>query len=111
MSDAAIFVAVFAVLFVLRILAATAVFFWILPKGDRCPNCDGVTLHVESRAWKAIMPWLRPSWCYQCGWDGMLRHGALSPPPGKLPANPHVGRHRQPRRPPALADDGDPGNR
>ena len=40
MSDAAIFTTVFVGLFVLRVVAATVVFFYILPKGDRCPNCD-----------------------------------------------------------------------
>ena len=106
MSDAAIFIAVFGGLFILRVIAATAVFFWILPRGDRCPNCDAVTLRVQSRAWNTLMPWLRPSWCYQCNWDGMLRNGELTPPPANLPANPHVARQR--RRPPALAEDEGP---
>ena len=35
--------------FVLRGIAATIVFFYLLPAGDRCPNCDGVTIRVESR--------------------------------------------------------------
>ena len=65
MSDAAIFTLVFAGLFVLRIIAATVVFFVILPRGDRCPNCDAVTLRIESRAWERIAPWLRNSWCAQ----------------------------------------------
>ena len=102
MSDAAIFIAIFAGLFVLRVLAATVVFFLILPRGDRCPNCDAVTLRVRSRYCR-FAPWLRPSWCYQCNWSGMLRNGELTPPPANLPVNPHVARHR--RRPPALADE------
>ncbi len=78
MSDAAIFVIVFAGLFVLRVIAATVVFFWLLPRGDRCPHCDAITLRVQSRGWNTLMPWFRTSWCIRCGWDGLLRHGPLS---------------------------------
>ena len=84
-SDAMIFVLVFGGLFVLRIIAATLVFFWILPQGDRCPNCDAPTLRVQSTGINRLMPWFRPSWCYVCGWEGMLRHGELTPPPVPSP--------------------------
>jgi hypothetical protein len=80
MSDDVIFVLVFGGFFVLRIIAATLVFFWILPEGDRCPNCDAVTMRVQSTTWNRLMPWFRTSWCYECGWEGMLRHGAVTPP-------------------------------
>jgi hypothetical protein len=79
MSDAAIFSIVFGGIFVLRFIAATVVFFWILPRGDRCPNCDAVTVRVQSRGWNLLMPWFRTSWCYVCGWEGLLRHGELTP--------------------------------
>ena len=49
MSDAAIFATVFVSIFVLRIVAATLVFYWILPQSDRCPNCNAVTLRIQSR--------------------------------------------------------------
>ena len=48
MSDGVIFVVAFGGLFILRIIAATLVFLWILPEGDHCPNCDAVTLRVQS---------------------------------------------------------------
>ena len=73
MSDAVIFIVAFGGLFVLRIIAATIVFLWILPEGDRCPHCDAVTLRVQSAGWNRLMPWFRTSWCYECGWDGLLR--------------------------------------
>ena len=73
MSDAVLFVLLFGGFFVLRIIIATIVFLYILPEGDRCPNCDAVTLHMRSRAWNALMPWFRTSWCIDCGWDGLLR--------------------------------------
>ena len=79
MSDAALFVVVFGGLFVLRIIAATIVFYFILPVGDRCPNCDAVTLRVQSKGMNRLMPWFRTSWCIACGWDGVLRHGPVSP--------------------------------
>jgi hypothetical protein len=81
MSDAAIFLGFFGLLFVLRIVAATIFFYFILPKGDRCPNCDTPTLRVESKWWNRLMPFLRTSWCLECGWDGLLRHGAVTPAP------------------------------
>ena len=81
MSDAAIFVLVFGGIFILRIIAATVFFLLILPSGDRCPNCDAVTVRVQSRGWNLIMPWFRTSWCYACGWEGLLRKGDLTPDP------------------------------
>ena len=91
MSDAVIFVVVFGGLFILRIIAATLVFLWILPDGDRCPNCDAVTIRVQSAGWNRLMPWFRTSWCYECGWDGLLRHASPPAPPAAAPKVP-VGR-------------------
>ncbi len=73
MSDAALFVLVFGGLFVLRGIAATIVFLWILPDGIRCPQCDAETMRVEP-GW--VMKWLRSfrsSWCLVCGWHGVHR--------------------------------------
>ena len=79
MSDAMIFAVIFVGFFILRFIPATVVFFFILPDGDRCPNCDAVTLRVKSRGWNLAMPWFRTSWCYECGWHGLLRRGKLTP--------------------------------
>ena len=79
MSDAVIFAVIFVGFFILRAVAATVFFYYILPQGDRCPNCDAVTLRVQSRGWKLIMPHARPSWCYECNWHGLLREGPLTP--------------------------------
>jgi hypothetical protein len=81
MSDAAIFATVFVSIFILRIVAATLVFYWILPQSDRCPNCNAVTLRMQPRGLGRLMPWLRASWCIGCGWNGMLRPGPVSQPP------------------------------
>jgi hypothetical protein len=79
MSDAVIFGLIFVGFFVLRGIAATVIFFYLLPEGDRCLNCDAVTLRVESRVWNRLLPRFRTSWCYECGWHGMLRQGPLTP--------------------------------
>jgi len=77
-SDAVIFAVIFVGFFILRAVAATVFFYYILPQGDRCPNCDAATLRVQSRFWKLCMPGVRPSWCYECNWYGLLRNGPLT---------------------------------
>jgi hypothetical protein len=79
MSDAVLFGLIFAAFFVLRLIAATVFFFFILPQGDHCPNCDAVTLRVKARGLNALLPWFRTSWCIECNWHGLLRHGRVSP--------------------------------
>ena len=79
MSDAVIFAVIFVGLVILRAVAATVFFYYILPQGDRCPNCDAATLRVQSRFWKLCLRRVRPSWCYECNWHGLLREGPLTP--------------------------------
>jgi hypothetical protein len=79
MSDAILFAVAFVGFFVLRAIAATVIFFFILPAGDRCPMCDAHTLRIQSRGWNLLMPWFRTSWCPDCGWEGLLRHGRTTP--------------------------------
>ena len=93
MSDAAIFAIVFVSIFVLRIAAATLVFYWILPQNDRCPNCNAITLHVQSRGLGRWMRWIRSSWCIECGWTGTLRRGPGNQTP-TTPVSPPPQRHR-----------------
>ena len=73
MFEIVLFSVVFVGFFVLRAIAATIFFYYILPDGARCPLCDEVTIRVESRAWNRLMPWFRTSWCYRCGWEGLMR--------------------------------------
>ena len=79
MSELVVFAVVFGGLFILRGIAATVFFYCILPEGDRCPNCDAVTLRMESRRWNRLVPSLRASWCFECDWHGFLRRGQLTP--------------------------------
>lgn len=79
MSDLALFVVVFGGLFVLRIVAATVVFALLLPHGDRCPNCDAVTVRIVAPLSERLLPWFRRSWCMACGWHGMLRRDPRAP--------------------------------
>lgn len=73
MSDAAIFTLVFGGLFVLRIIAATIVFLLILPRGDRCPMCDAVTVRLHTRLGRRWTLQLAKRWCLTCGWEGYMR--------------------------------------
>jgi hypothetical protein len=88
-SDAALFILMFGGLFVLRIIAATVVFLFLLPRGDRCPLCDQPTVRVASVMWDRLLPWFRRSWCLTCGWQGLLRNGPLSENPTR--SRDHVG--------------------
>jgi hypothetical protein len=98
MSDATIFVLVFGGLVVIRIVIATVLFFYILPAGDRCINCDAPTLRVQPARWHKLVPWLRPSWCYECGWKGWLRTGELTPETPLPPPRPTPPRKTRPSR-------------
>jgi hypothetical protein len=73
MSSIVLFAIVFLVFFVLRAIAATVFFYFMLPDSDRCPLCDHPTLRVSKPAWNRLLPWFRTSWCYECGWEGLLR--------------------------------------
>lgn len=77
MSDAAVFVLVFGGLFILRGIAATVVFLWILPDGVRCPQCDAETVRMEPGAVLRLLRGFRSSWCLACGWHGVHR---ITPP-------------------------------
>ena len=79
MSEAVLFVVVFVGFFILRGVAATIFFLYLLPDGDRCPNCDAVTVRVQSRGWNLLLPRFRTSWCLRCNWHGLLRAGPLTP--------------------------------
>ena len=93
MTDVAIFGGIFIAFFVLRAIAATLFFYFMLPESDACPMCDKPTLRVQSPAWNTLMPWFRTSWCYECGWEGLLRPCAPEAPassvsqPGQLPVS------------------------
>jgi hypothetical protein len=89
MLDAVLCILIIGGFFIVRGVLATIFFFYLLPQGDRCPNCDAVTVRVQSRGWNALLPWFRTSWCYECGWDGLLRNGPLTPAPTTSPTTKH----------------------
>jgi len=74
-SEAMWFGVVFVGFFILRAIAATWIFLFLLPHDGGCPNCGEPTLRVQSAAWNRLLPWFRTSWCYSCGWEGLLRPG------------------------------------
>jgi len=92
MSDATLFAIVFVAFVIVRLIVATMFFYFVLPEGDRCPNCDAPTIRVRSKGWNLLMPWFRTSWCYDCHWEGLLRHGSLTPEPDAVaePRHDHV---------------------
>jgi hypothetical protein len=79
MEDVVWFAIVFGGFFILRAIAATWVFLYLLPSDNRCPECDELTIRVRSAWWNRLLPWFRTSWCYHCGWEGLLRHQRASP--------------------------------
>ena len=93
MSDAAIFGIIFVAFFVLRAIAATVFFYYMMPRSNRCPMCDQTTIRIAEPAWNRLLPWFRTSWCYECGWEGLLRPGPVEEDtsteaqPGQLPLN------------------------
>lgn len=95
MSDAALFVLVFGGLFVLRGIAATIVFMWILPDGVRCPQCDAETLRMEPGRVMRLFRRYRASWCLVCGWRGVHR----ITPPAPAPKRPHAVQGTPPTQP------------
>ena len=80
MSGVVVFAVVFIVFFVLRAIAATVFFYFMLPESDRCPMCDQPTIRVSQPGWNRLLPWFRTSWCYECGWEGLLRTAPPSEP-------------------------------
>lgn len=79
MTGVVIFAVVFVGFFVLRAIAATVTFYYLLPDTDRCPLCDEPTIRVREPGWNLLLPWFRTSWCYACGWEGLLRPRAPDP--------------------------------
>lgn len=91
-TELVVFAVVFVGFFVLRGIAATIFFFFMLPDNTRCPICDEPTLRIKEPAWNRLLPWFRTSWCYACGWEGLLRPGrepdAITPSQsGQLPVS------------------------
>ncbi len=89
MLDAVLCILIIGGFFVLRGVLATVFFFYLLPEGDRCPNCDAVTLRVQSRGWNMLLKRFRTSWCFECGWHGLLRNGPMTPPASVTSAAKH----------------------
>ena len=73
MRDAVLAILIIGGFFIVRGVLATVFFFYLLPEGVNCPNCDAITIRVESKRLNFLMPKFRTSWCLECGWHGMLR--------------------------------------
>jgi hypothetical protein len=73
MREAVLAIVIIGGFFILRGILATVFFFYLLPEGINCPNCDADTVRVESKKLNYLMPRFRTSWCLACGWHGLLR--------------------------------------
>ena len=89
MSDASIFLGFFGGLFVLRIIGATFVYAWLLSEAPECPACGGETFRIQRRGVAWLFPRLRPSWCPECAWEGLLQPSLRVEPP--LKPDIHIG--------------------
>ena len=75
--------------FLLRAVLATVFFYYLLPEGDRCPNCDADhASRPVAEAWNLLMPRFRTSWCYRCGWHGLARAAHLRRRPSSSRSTP-----------------------
>ena len=92
-SDGLLFFWFFAALFVLRAIAATFVYAWLLSEAPECPACGGNTLHIQRHGVAWLFPRLRPSWCPDCAWEGMLQ------PASHPQSTPALGPESAPRMP------------
>lgn len=81
MTEGTILVVVIVGLFFLRFVAATVIFALLLPRTDRCIDCDAPTVRVTSVLWDRVLPMFRKSWCLECGWTGLLRRQTESVTP------------------------------
>jgi len=86
MTEAVLAIGVLGGFFILRGILATVFFFYLLPEGVNCPNCDAETIRVESKKLNFLMPRFRTSWCLACGWHGMLRN-SVQPPVASKPSH------------------------
>jgi hypothetical protein len=76
MQEAGLAILILGGFFVLRGVMATIFFFYLLPEGVNCPNCDAATARVQAKGWNLLMPRFRTSWCLACGWHGLLRESS-----------------------------------
>ena len=84
MREAVLAILIIGGFFILRGVLATVFFFYLLPDGIRCPNCDAETIRVESPRMNFLMPRFRTSWCLECGWHGLLRKNGQPPVASKV---------------------------
>jgi hypothetical protein len=84
MREGVLAIAILGGFFILRGVLATVFFFYLLPEGVNCPNCDAATVRVQSKKLNVLMPRFRSSWCLECGWHGLLRKGDQAEVASKL---------------------------
>jgi len=57
----------------LRVAIVTAVVYLLLPQGPLCPHCNLEMIAVRNRLLDRLLPALQRRWCFECGWNGVVR--------------------------------------
>jgi hypothetical protein len=75
-----------------KLVGALVMIYYLLPNDRRCSECDGETLLLGGNRWarfrtRLFLGRVRWRWCPQCGWEGLSRRVADSPPPAEMPAD------------------------
>lgn len=99
MADGVIFAAVFVGFFILRLVATTVFFLFIMDEGPSCPACGGETLRIHAPLLRRLVPQVRSSWCPGCSWEGWLRNPSGGGGQPAAPAN----SESQPGHPPGIS--------
>ncbi len=59
----------------LRVVIIAAVAYLLLPLGPLCPHCQVEMLPIRNRLLERLLPAVQRRWCFQCGWNGVVRRG------------------------------------
>ena len=59
----------------LRVVIIAAVAYLLLPPGPLCPQCQVEMLPIRNRLLERLVPAVQRRWCFQCGWNGVVRRG------------------------------------
>ena len=59
----------------MRVAIVTAVAYLLLPRGPVCPHCGVAMLAIRNRFVRLVIPVLEHRWCFECGWNGLVRRG------------------------------------
>lgn len=71
----------------MRVALVATIAYWLLPKGSLCPRCQFEMLRIRNRFLAHALPLIERRWCFECGWNGVVRRGGLGARPGPVRAS------------------------